>query len=68
MMTRIKVVTRKPKFADSNVGNAAETEIESVKDIDHEDDNDRRWLAKHTYWAMRSNHSITLYPVRGGQS
>lgn len=62
MSTMIRVVTRKPKFADSHVANVAETEIEAVKDIDHDNDADRRWLAKHCWWAMRSGRSVTTYP------
>lgn len=64
MSTMIRVVTRKPKFADSNLANAAETEIENIRDIDHDDDSDRRWLAKHSWWALRSGRSVTTYPVK----
>ena len=64
MSTMIRVVTRKPRFADSNLANPAETEVESTKDIDHDNFDDRKWLANHCWWAMRSSRSVTTYPIK----
>lgn len=37
--------------------------IEKTKLIDHNNYHDRRWLAKHCWWAMRNNRMVTTYPV-----
>lgn len=31
--------------------------------IDHDDDDARKWLGKHCYWAFRNNHSVYTAPV-----
>lgn len=31
--------------------------------IDYDDRFQRKWLAKHTLWALRTKHSITSYPT-----
>lgn len=58
----IRVVTRKPKFTDSSFDDHTRLEIEDVRDIDHDNAEERRWLGRHCFWAMRSGRSVTTYP------
>lgn len=34
-----------------------------TKQIDHNNTSDRKWLAKHCFWAMRNGHSVYTAPV-----
>lgn len=36
----------------------------SVREIDHDDFEDRKWLGKHCFWAMRNGYSVETSPVR----
>lgn len=36
--------------------------VESVRKIDHENRDDRQWLGKHCYWAMRNGRSVETRP------
>lgn len=65
MSCLVRVVTRKPKFANSNMADSTQLEIENTRDIDHDNPEDRRWLGKHCFWAMRSSRSVTTYPIQG---
>lgn len=38
-------------------------EIEQQKIIDHNRHEDRVWLGKHSFWAMRNNRVITTVPI-----
>ena len=38
-------------------------EIES-KNIDHNSYDDRKWLGKHCYWAVRNNRTVTTIPIK----
>lgn len=51
-MLKIRVETRNPRG-----------DVESIKDIDHDDRNDRVWLGKHCFWALRSGREIRTYAV-----
>lgn len=35
----------------------------SVKTIDHDNAEERQWLGKHCFWAMRSGYSVETRPV-----
>lgn len=37
--------------------------IESVRTIDYEERDDRVWLGKHCYWAMRNGRSVETRPL-----
>ena len=36
-------------------------ELEACRVIDHNDRDDRRWLGRHCFWAMRNNKRIVTY-------
>lgn len=36
---------------------------QSVREIDHDDFEDRKWLGKHCFWAMRNGCSVETSPV-----
>lgn len=36
---------------------------ESARVIDHDNRDDRVWLGKHCFWAMRNGKSVTTLPV-----
>lgn len=38
------------------------------KIINHALHTDRVWLGKHSFWAMRNNHSVTTAPVQGNEA
>ena len=40
--------------------------LEKSKIIDHGDFHDRKWLAKHCWWAMRNGRTVTTYPAKMG--
>lgn len=62
-MHLIKVVTRKPKFANSSLADTTQLDITDARVIDHDDPQKRDWLTKHSHWAMRSRHTVTMYPA-----
>ncbi|HBO5514585.1 hypothetical protein [Pseudomonas aeruginosa] len=35
----------------------------SEKVIDHNDREQRQWLGKHCFWAVRNNHSVLTTPI-----
>ena len=37
--------------------------LESLKDIDHDNSSDRKWLGNHCFWAMRNNRKVVTYPL-----
>jgi len=53
MMLQVNVIT-----ADAETGRA-----EASRVIDHDNHDDRVWLGKHCYWAMRNGRSVTTHPV-----
>lgn len=36
---------------------------ESLKDIDHNNSSDRKWLGTHCFWAMRNGRSVVTFPI-----
>ena len=36
---------------------------DQTKEIDHNDHDDRVWLGKHCFWAMRNNREVRTYPI-----
>lgn len=42
-----------------------ETDEKTTRFIDHNSREDRVWLGKHCFWAMRNNHRVTTEPVDG---
>ena len=42
-----------------------ETDEKTTRFIDHNSHEDRVWLAKHCFWAMRNNRRVTTEPVDG---
>lgn len=38
----------------------------SIMIIDDENQYQRKWFEKHVWWAMRTNHTITLEPTKDG--
>lgn len=36
---------------------------QSVREIDHDDFEDRKWLGKHCFWAMRNGCSVETRPM-----
>lgn len=51
-MTKVRVITRN---LDTN-----ETD---ERTINHDDREDRQWLGKHAFWAMRNRHEVVTRPV-----
>lgn len=37
--------------------------LESLKDIDHANPSDRKWLASHCFWALRNERVVVTYPL-----
>lgn len=35
-----------------------------IKTIDHDRSEDRQWLAKHAWWAMRSSQKLVTWPIQ----
>ncbi len=51
-MTKVRVITRN-----------LETNETEDRVIDHDDREDRKWLGKHAFWAMRNGREVTTRPV-----
>lgn len=51
-MTKVRVITRDMK-----------TGKHSERVIDHDDREQRQWLGKHAFWAMRNHHEVVTFPV-----
>lgn len=51
-MTKVRVITR-----DMKTGTSTE------RVIDHDDREQRQWLGKHAFWAMRNHHEVVTRPV-----
>jgi len=43
--------------------NATPDDIETIRIIDHSDAQQREWLAKHTFWALRNERGVELQTV-----
>lgn len=42
---------------------AGSDQVESSKELNQYDRDDRVWLARHCWWAMHNGRSVTTYPV-----
>jgi hypothetical protein len=58
----------KPNYVAVLTHNSTDGEIEQQRIIDHNRHEDRVWLGKHSFWAMRNSKAITTVPVTNHDS